>query len=203
MALSSFVYIRDVENLSDARFAAGMGVDLLGFRLDPKDESSLVPEQFKEISDWISGVQFVGEFGNANPEQVRSLIQQLKVDFILVSDILQLQDFSTLGLPLIYRADMADGNEFPFNLNYYAGIIDYLLLESGQDVLNDSDLKLISALTQDFSVLLGYGVTVGNAKTIAEELNLKGISLKGSTELRPGYKDFDEFADILEALEID
>ena len=32
---------------------------------------------------------------------------------------------------------------------------------------------------------------------------VKGISLKGGEEIRPGYKDFDELADILEALEIE
>ncbi|MFT7382188.1 MAG: phosphoribosylanthranilate isomerase, partial [Roseivirga sp.] len=28
-------------------------------------------------------------------------------------------------------------------------------------------------------------------------------SIRGGNEIRPGYKDFDEMADILEALEID
>jgi len=42
-----------------------------------------------------------------------------------------------------------------------------------------------------------------NVESLFEELPLAGIALKGGDEIRAGYKDYDELADILELLEED
>lgn len=205
MALSSFVYISNVTNLSDARYAAGMGVDLLGFTLDPKNESSLNKQQFAEISEWISGVNIVGEFGDSNPIEVKTLIGDFSLDYLLVSMESDLHAFSMLGIPLIFKIvvskDNIEGLESTFN--YCAGTIDYFLLESDYHELDKSDKRLLKTYASKYPLILGYGIDINNVSAIIHELNLKGICLKGSPELRPGYKNFDEMADILEALEID
>lgn len=205
MALSSFVYISDVENLSDARYSAGMGVDLLGFKLDPKDESSLKQEQFNEISEWISGVKIVGEFGDSNPDEVKELISNFKVDYLMVSNESQIHDFSMIGIPLIYKMIINDDNkkDLDSTLNYCSGTVDYFLMDSDQVELDEVDKNVICKYASKYPIVLGYGINIENAKTIVDELNLAGLCLKGSPELRPGYKDFDEMADILEALEVD
>ncbi|MCG8307706.1 MAG: N-(5'-phosphoribosyl)anthranilate isomerase [Cytophagales bacterium] len=203
MALSSFVYLSDVENLSDARYAAGMGVDLLGFRLDPHDESSLSSEQFQEIAEWISGIKIVGEFGRASSKEVEKLLKAYKVDYILVEDAHLVQAFSMLGIPLILKLKVHMDDHIKATLNYCSGQVDFFLLESDKDLLEDSDVEVLRQISHGFPIILGYGITDENAAKIACDLHLRGISLKGSPELRPGYKDFDELADILEALEID
>ena len=205
MALSSFVYIRNVDNLSDARYSAGMGVELLGFNLDPNDINYVNPQRFKEISEWISGVKIVGEFGGLNPSEVRSLLSQYTIDYLLISDESQIHEYSQLDVPLILRiiANVDSGKTLPSTLNYCSGFVEYFLIESETNDLTDEDLQLIRTYSSQFPIILGYGVNIKNVKTIVNELNLKGISLKGSSEIRPRYKDFDELADILEILEID
>ncbi len=205
MALSSFVYIGDVDNLSDARYSAGMGVDLIGFRLNPHDESSLNPEQFKEITEWISGVKIVGEFGDSKPAVIKEALVDFNIDYLLISDESQIHEFAQLDKPLILRIDINEGfnHNLPSTLNYCSGSVDYFLLESKGKDLDENEMKTIKTYSSQFPIILGCGVTMGNAKTIATELNLKGISLKGSSKIRPGYKDFDEMADILEVLEVD
>ena len=205
MALSSFVYISDVDNLSDARYSAGMGVDLVGFRLNPHDESALNPEQFKEIAVWISGVNLVGEFGDSTPEEVKEYLTDFNVDYLLISDESQIHEFTQFNKPLILRILVSkETNEnLASILNYTSGSIDYFLLESEGNALEEEDIKLIKTYSTQFPIILGYGVNTENVKTIVNELKLKGISLKGGSEIRPGYKDFDEMADILELLEID
>ncbi len=47
MSLNTFVYIRDVDNLSDARYCAGMGVDMIGFRLDRSRKISWISQNLK------------------------------------------------------------------------------------------------------------------------------------------------------------
>jgi phosphoribosylanthranilate isomerase len=205
MALSNFVYISNVDNLSDARYSAGMGVNLLGFNLDTNDKNSLNPQQFKEISEWISGVNIVGEFGDLSPAEVKSLLDQFTIDYILISDESQIHEFSQFDIPLILRIiENADMNKtLASTLNYCSGFVEYFLIESETQNLDEEGLHIIRSYSSQFPIILGYGVTIENAKTIVNELKLQGISLKGSSEIRPGYKDFDELADILERLEID
>jgi len=38
---------------------------------------------------------------------------------------------------------------------------------------------------------------------LVEETGVKGIEMEGGEEIKPGLKDFDELAEILEALEIE
>ena len=203
MALSNFVYISEVDNLSDARYAAGMGVDLIGFKLDQKNESSLNLEQFKEISEWISGVKIVGEFGHATPKEISGLIEDFNIDYILVYNESQIHDYTTLGIPLILLVDANYNQDPESTLNYCSGVVDYFLLESHKNDISSTDAEMIKKISMKYPIILGYGVTRQNANTIVDDLHLKGIALKGSPELRPGYKDFDEMADILEELEID
>ena len=66
MALKTFVKISAINNLSDARYCAGMGVDMLGFALEPTNPDSISPEKYTEIIGWLSGVKFVGEFEQSN-----------------------------------------------------------------------------------------------------------------------------------------
>lgn len=203
MALSTFVYIQDVDNLSDARYAAGMGVELIGFKLDPSNANSLDPIQFKEISEWISGVTIVGEFGNCNPDQVQKLLGDYAIEYILISNIDQLQEFHQLGKPLILQISVNDKthNDLDSTLNQCSDYVTYFLVQSDKNELSSNDEKLILSLSSRFPFILGYGVHLNNASSIVDQLKLKGISLKGSTEVRPGYKEFDEMADILETLE--
>ncbi len=205
MALIYSVYISDVDNLSDARYSAGMGVDFIGFRLDPHDDGSLSPEKFKEISEWISGVKIVGEFGDANPYEVEVALSKFKVDYLLISDASQINAFTSFDIPIILKiiVNEESKSEMSSTLNYCSGFVEYFLLESRKEVLGEKEIKLINTYSTQFPILLGYGINMENAKTIVSKLNIKGISLKGSSEIRPGYKDFDEMANILEVLEVD
>ena len=205
MALGSFVYISDVDNLSDARYAAGMGVDLIGFKLNPTDKHSLNPENFKEVSEWISGVKRVGEFRDSTPDEVKNLLDQFDIDYLLISDESQLHEFSQLDKPLILQiiVDKETENNLASTLNYCSGSVDYFLLESEKADFDEKGEEFIRTFSTQFPIILGYGVNKENASTIVSNLNLKGISLKGNSEIRPGYKDFDEMADILEELEVD
>jgi len=204
MALSTFVYIRDVENLSDARYCAGMGVDMIGFRLDSSLENALDTPKFTEISNWISGVKLVGEFGKTPQEKIKDIITNASVDYLLVTEISQLEAHAALEKPLILQIDIHRSIDDQLSaLNYTTAEFDYLLLTSAQSSLNDVDKKIIKELSAQYPVLLGFGIDEQNAMKVIDELNLEGISLAGSSEIRPGFKDYDELADILEALEVD
>jgi phosphoribosylanthranilate isomerase len=71
MALKTFVKVSTVNNLSDARYCAGMYVNWLGFNLEESSPDYLSPEKFTEITEWLSGLEYVGEFENSHPDTIR------------------------------------------------------------------------------------------------------------------------------------
>jgi phosphoribosylanthranilate isomerase len=204
MSLNTFVYIRDVDNLSDARYCAGMGVDMIGFRLDPGHENYLDTSKFKEISDWISGVKIVGEFGTLTSEELKDILTQYKLDYILTSDISQLDDYKKLDFPLIVKLDVeAITDELTTELNFRTGSFDYLLIDSSDKTISENHKEVISQIASQHPVLLGYGFNEHDASELVTALGTEGISMAGSSEIRPGFKDYDQLADILESLEVD
>ena len=75
MALKTLVKISNVTNLSDARYCAGMGVDMLGFSMDADSPDYIEPKKFAEIRGWVAGVQIVGETQSTDPDVIEQLLE--------------------------------------------------------------------------------------------------------------------------------
>ncbi|MEZ0486517.1 N-(5'-phosphoribosyl)anthranilate isomerase [Fibrella aquatica] len=206
MALLTTVKISNVTNLSDARYCAGMGVDLLGFSMDSASPDYVDPARFAEMRGWVAGVQIVGETSSADPEEIEQLLADYQPDVLQVDEVACLPYLSTLGKPLILRVDLASVTLE--QLDAVAGTslpgIDYLLLENQSIIHIDEDLK--AALTQVATrhvVLLGIGFEAQNIQALLAELPIAGIALTGGNEERPGSRDFGALMDILEIIEVD
>ncbi|WP_339703148.1 phosphoribosylanthranilate isomerase [Algoriphagus aquimarinus] len=205
MALSTFVKISGITNLSDARYCAGMYVDLLGFSLERESDIFITPAQFNEITGWVSGLEFVGEFVTYKlPEVQETLVNYPSVKWIEHDRIEPLVELEGKGYGLIYKMDLQEvrhiEQEVAEKLNE-SGIIFHIT--SDHEELDEEDLNAIKLISGHCRVVLGVGITAQNVKELIDELNLYGISLTGGNEIKPGLKDFDELADILEALEIE
>ncbi|UII31304.1 phosphoribosylanthranilate isomerase [Fulvivirga ulvae] len=196
MALKTFVKVSTVNNLSDARYCAGMEVDIIGFNLEKESSNYISPENYKELTEWLSGVLYAGEFDSYNSTEIIKTIEDYNIDYIQVADYGQIDDLKKLDIPLILKIDISASGQIPANLE-----IDYLLITSEEDELTADQIKKLSDVSNHYNILLGAGITEQNAETVVKETNAYGIALQGGDELRPGYKDYDELADILEALE--
>ena len=205
MALSTFVKISGITNLTDARYCAGMYVDLLGFSLEDESEKFVTPTQFNEITGWISGVEFVGEFETYDATLVLQKTENYPtVKWIEHDRIEPLVALEGKGFGLIYKMDLEEVRhielEVASKLND-SGIIFHVTSE--HEELNEEDQNAIKLLSENCKVILGVGINATNVKDLIRNLNLYGISLTGGTEIKPGLKDFDELADILEVLEVE
>jgi len=193
MALKTFVKVSGINNLSDARYCAGMEVDQLGFEIEEGSDNYVDSQSFNEIKGWLSGVQFVGEISSTTAN-ITECIKAYDLDAIQIQNIKQIQEASKTGLKVIFLATSLElANEVADN---YSDKIDYLILE------NDVKPTDREELSNKVSVVLLSGFNSENVVEVSKT-NLKGVSIRGGKEIRPGYKDFDEMADILEALEID
>lgn len=206
MALKTLVKISNVTNLSDARYCAGMGVDMLGFSMDVDSPEYVDPKKFDDIRGWVAGVQIVGETTTTDPDTIDQLLKTYQPDALQVDEAALLPFLSTYGKPLILRVDLTQLTleQLDVLIKTEASAADYVLLESKSPLHLDDELKLsLQAIAARFPVLLGTGISAENIHTLLAELPVQGIALTGGKEDRPGNKDFGELMDILETIEED
>lgn len=196
MALKTFVKVSTVNNLSDARYCAGMEVDLIGFSLEKENPNYISPESYKELTEWLSGPQYVGEFENYSSDEIIETLQSYNIDLVQTTDVNQLEKLKNLDLPIILKSGIDELGQLPVGLD-----ITYLLITSADDKISTEQISKLQEIAAHYNVLLASGINEKNVEAVIKEAQVTGIALQGGDELRPGYKDYDELADILEALE--
>lgn len=207
MALLATVKVSGVTNLHDARYCAGMGVNMVGFPLtaDAATEGAGVSkEQFEEIAGWLSGVRFVGE---TNGLQLVDL-HGYSLDLVQVEGASDLAEYSSADAPIILRlAPQSDGTldlaAVRATMERAAIQVEYFLLESEKEALSAAEREGLAAICADFPVLLGYGFTAQTVKDVLETVQPAGLALRPGKEIQVGVNDFDALADVLEAIEVD
>ncbi|WP_375582275.1 phosphoribosylanthranilate isomerase [Cyclobacterium xiamenense] len=208
MALKTFVKISNVNNLSDARYCSGMYVNLMGFSLEEHSEHYVSPVEFKEITDWLSGLEYVAEFSLTHPDQIlQTLTTYEGFTWIQVEEKHHLQLLENSGYGLIYRFTLRSKSDWEEILSFSRSLGEQqivLNLESDTNQeLQQEEIDSLRALAKNCEVLLGFGFDSETIGELLDATGVKGISMKGGHEIRPGIKDFDELADILEALELE
>ncbi|GAA4404535.1 hypothetical protein GCM10023187_22010 [Nibrella viscosa] len=206
MALKTLVKISNVTNLSDARYCAGMGVDMLGFSMDAGAEQYVEPAKFQEIRSWVAGVQIVGETTADDPAAINRLLDVYQPDMLQLEDPALLPYVTLFNRPVILKAELGlltlEQLE-AIMATSHAGI-DFFLLEGKAGISLDDDLHTaLYHLATRYPLLLGAGITAANVHELLNALPIKGIALQGGDEIRPGNKEFGELMDILEAIDVD
>lgn len=203
MALSTFVKISNVSNLSDARYCAGMGVDQLGINLNPTDLDAVPVETFVELRGWIAGVSFVGEFGATPFEEIKRIQQKVPLDIIEISTINIVEKVHLLGKPVSVALDIWNNsliNELKSQLSYLDELATQVVISCSNPALFEEISEAVQYYNGPVRLIKGYDITEQNINTPS---NFNGIQLMGSHEEKPGFKDYGVVMDLLEALEID
>ncbi len=202
MALKTTVKINHVTNLSDARYCAGMGVEMIGFNLDKHHPNFVEAKKAQEIASWLSGVSIVGELAHS-PEIALS---DYPLDMLEVNSPHLFNEFVGSGAPLLYRFSVDNVETLAFAkeaLDSYRLSVSYFLIESYFLQIDSQVADLLKKLSAEYPLLIGFGITPSNIHYILDYISPVGIALNGSPEISAGLKDFDELAEILEAIEIE
>jgi phosphoribosylanthranilate isomerase len=154
----------------------------------------------KEIKSWVSGVLTVGETQSADYEEIKGFIQSYEIDILQISDASLLPQIADLGKPIILKLNF-DSAYFEDHLERYTSFVEFFLANGGE--LSDFARYTLKEYAFNYPIVLDFGITAENIAQLLEEMPIKGIALKGSNEIRPGYKDYDELRDILEMIEVD
>jgi phosphoribosylanthranilate isomerase len=201
MALQTNVKISSVTNLSDARYCAGMGVKFMGFSIDPEDPKYISTNTFKEITSWVAGVQYVGEYHRTDSADIIKMHHDYGFDLMELD--IHFPDLKGLAaeIPVIARISSSDflARDGLKRLLDDFGEVDRFIFEDDRFNVPQEILELSSI----YKIIIGTGVGEGNVSELIRKYHIHGIALKGGEEISPGYKDFDELADILEKIEMD
>ena len=187
MSLKTKVKAGNITNLSDARYCAGMGVDWMSF---PAHEVN--PVTFKEITDWVTGPEFILEMNESTPlpsiEQYP--VSTLEISFGQLSLIDLLPEAS-----FIVATPLSAWDSIKSELLKYKSRINFLVIE-----LDSPGIHLVQEVASQFKVLINQSGKYPIVELLS--LPIEGINVTGESELKPGLKDFDKLSSILEELEV-
>ncbi|GAB4229059.1 MAG: hypothetical protein Tsb0034_00560 [Ekhidna sp.] len=201
MALKTFVKISNISNLSDARYCAGMMVDVLGFNVDGTTDNYVSEGDFAEITEWVTGVQFAGEFHNASLEEIKKAVQLYPIDLIELKELDLVEKVQLLGKPIIFRMTISNQDEvatIKSTLSYLDELAKYVVVKCDLPDLHAQIDEQIAFYNGNLKVLKGYGIS-----PTPDLGNYPGIELEATEEERPGFKDYGQIMDVLEAIEED
>ena len=192
MALKTLVKVGNISNLSDARYCAGMGVDMLGYVAIEGQPNHVPFKLYQDIRGWVAGPSSVIElYGLTNSHSIKELVENYRPDFLEVS----IKEIKHLPTSIEQSLIVAIHSHADFErIKSSKGKIQYLIIKEEQK-------DLINAASDIAPVILSLQATSG--LSLLNTLPIKGIALNGSAEIRPGYKDYDDLAEVLEKLEMD
>jgi phosphoribosylanthranilate isomerase len=180
MALKTLVKVSEVNNLSDARYCAGMGVEMIGFPLDESHPKFIDLAKLREISVWIAGIKVVGEFTGENVQNMNYLAKELNLDFIQLNHTISPGLVKELKKPVIQKLDfdLKNSEETKKLLQIYKDNVSYFLLENNSRDTVEGCEAILTSWVKQYPIILGFGISDGNVEKIIEEIRPAGIGLK-------------------------
>ncbi|AKD04818.1 hypothetical protein POKO110462_09960 [Pontibacter korlensis] len=205
MGLRTSVIVNGINNLSDARYCAGMGVDIIGFNLKLDDQDRVQPETLKEISGWVAGVQLAGEFLRARPDIINEMAEEFNLDYVQLDVPYLIDEIEEINRPVIQKVfinkDTVDSELLEMMELYSPYVHSFIIFSDDFTTIDETNSSFLKEVCSKFNVYVGFGIDKNNISTVLQQIKPTGIGLQGGHEIKPGLKDFDELAEIFEEIE--
>lgn len=200
----------EINSLSDARYAAGMGAAFMGFNLSTSNPKSISLEKLKEISGWAPGPAIVTEWENEPADVIANTCNKLDIEYV------QLNAFNpavTAALKpefcVIQNIDLNTSSHIGELINKVSevnGLVMYYMLTFNN--IEDQDFFLaksgnalfITDLCRDQPVILNFQFNKSNILTLMEQFNPFGININGGAEAKPGTQDYNDLNHMFDLL---
>lgn len=186
------VIATDIANLTDARYFAAWGVDMMYYNIEEDTAGSLSISQIKEIIDWVEGPDSgIKLSGLTIPQHLSEAVDTLNISSLIVGPFIEQSDLpASINNP--YRiCTLEEGWQDSDRL--------ILTLDIPINLLSEDQKEKIKNLSAQKEIYLDGLFKSSDLSTI-ESLGVTGIILKGGEEEKVGFKSFDDLDDILEAL---
>ncbi len=200
------VLVRGINNLSDARYCAGMGAQGLIFTLDPTLPGAVDAATVRELAGWVAGVDLIGEFGHVAGPEINRLIEECGLTGVLLRlDPARQAWPEGLAVPALIEVPQA----LIINRQHYLAAVADLTtaLPAGFALFTTAprpfppDYAYWHALARQAPIWLAGPTDPTEAADLAQQVHPAGLILAGGDEIKPGLRDFTELEAVFEALE--
>tara|TARA_Y100001934_G_scaffold278298_1_gene379182 strand:- start:758 stop:1363 length:606 start_codon:yes stop_codon:yes gene_type:complete len=198
MSLKYFVHVSSISNLSDARYCSGMMVDSLGYNLDENSNNILSIDSVKEISQWVNGVKFIAEFYNSSEEYINKILENEIFDAIQLNIENKIKNINFNDSKVLIR--ISNPNEINENTNK---LLDENFPKTETliiDNLSNESINNLGYLDKKYMLIINPYEDISSLISKIKHNNF-GLLLKGSSEIRPGLKDYDSLSEFLESID--
>lgn len=201
MSFKTNIKYSNITNLSDARFAAAVGMQYIGFCFDKDNENYITPLKAKEIIDWVSGTNVVAEFGNQSIAEIIDISNMLNVQAIEVNNAILPDELLAVNLPVIKKININQftPEQLQTEIDAYKDSCDAFYLNQDEKATIYSN-TILADLCKRHQIIIN--VPQNNAQVVEQVNAIKpyAISILGGDEEKVGVKDFDELNELLELL---
>lgn len=194
------VKICGLSNLQDARFAAGVLADYLGFIFYDESPRYIEPAEAGAIINWIEGPMCVGVFVNQPIDDVNMIARQTGIDLVQLHGDEPVEYCELIEKPVVKAIHVGDkdtGASISETIKSYIGTVDYLLFDTKVDGLwggtgKSFDWNIIADNTDKIPFFLSGGINSKNVKKACRIARPYAVDLSSSLESQPGKKDYDK-----------
>ncbi|MBP9186816.1 MAG: hypothetical protein KBE91_12030 [Bacteroidia bacterium] len=198
------VKFSNVTNLSDARYAAAVGIDYIGFCFDNNSLDYIAPIKAKEMIDWITGSNIVAEFGNQSLDEIKDISELLNVDAVELNNKILPDEIPQIGKAIIKKIDVNefDSAQLEAELQAYANVCDGFHIYASTQTQKHSSQQL-QDICKNYKIIWGIHFDKNNVVDTITNFKPFAINISGGNEEQVGMKDFDEINDLLEVITIE
>lgn len=204
MSFLTKVKFSNVTNLSDARYAAAVGIEYIGFCFDTASTDYIAPIKAKEMIDWITGSNIVAEFGHQSLEEIKDISELLNVDAVELNNNILPDELPEIGKAIIKKIDVNKytKDQLEKEITAYAKYCDaFHLYASGKP--ENYDCEQLVELCKKHQIIWGLDVSKQTIINTINSFKPFAINVSGGTEEQVGIKDFDELNELLEMITLE
>ncbi len=190
--------IRGINNLSDARYCAGMGADKLTFVLDPAIPGYIDTKAVKELSGWVAGVELIGEFDQLSAAEINAIAAECALDAVLLRQPRSAAELAEIAPPVyleLAAGALATASYLPGSS---VGIVVELTIPLTSEIREG-----LSRIATQRPLWIGPGLDPTLARELLTTLSPAGLTFPSGDEVKPGLRDFDQLEAVFEALEVE
>jgi len=188
-----FIFADQLTNLTDARYFAAMGIDYISFNLSPSQPGFVSAGFVKQIGDWLSGPEIIGNFNAFEKDDfITKMIEECTLKGVcleafgehnFINDFPKFPTFIRLNTEIARQVNVEENSRI---------ILSFQKLEEAvaikKEILSEHQVFLDGPIYPEMIDLALFS-------------NFHGIVIKGGEEEKIGYKSFDQLDEIFEKIE--
>ncbi len=206
MPMPIAVKICGITTLEDARFAAAAGADMLGFIQHPDSQRHVDTRHARDIIEWICGPKCVGVFVDRSCATVNELTDKAGFNYVQLHGSESPGYCMQIARPIIKTFRVRSNTraeELRNRMAPYKALVRYFLLDTHHSVLRGGtgrtfDWTVAAQLAAEFPIIAAGGIGPENVLAAIKAAQPAGIDCSSRLEYRPGRKDFDRVARLIE-----